>query len=78
MHAARFASFVNFYRFSNRLYVEVLSCVIVSVLMVFTLQTAVFPFSAQAPNKKWRKLSGAEWFSEYEGGYEVNNNNNNL
>ena len=25
----------------------------------------------QAANKKWTKLSGSEWFSEYEDGYEV-------
>ena len=25
----------------------------------------------QAPTKKWVKVEGAEWFSEYEGGYEV-------
>ena len=25
----------------------------------------------QAANKKWKKLTGSEWFSEYEDGYEV-------
>lgn len=36
-------------------------------------QTCIHPDgdTQQAPNKKWKKLSGAEWFSEYEDGYEI-------
>lgn len=36
-------------------------------------QTCIHPDvnTKQGPNKRWKKLTGAEWFSEYEGGYEI-------
>jgi len=36
-------------------------------------QTCIHPDrdTKKAENKKWKKLSGSEWFSEYEDGYEI-------